>query len=92
MTETVKRKRSTEVAKTPEQRQQERRQRFIKLAEARVNNALKRLAQVARLGNRANYSYTDDEAAKINAAIMDASVNVQDAFTQQSSDKPQFSL
>lgn len=92
MTETTKRKRSAGPAKTPEQRQQERRQRFLNLAEKRVNNALKRLVQVARLGNRANYSYTDEEAAKINAAIMDAAVNVQDAFTAQGGDKPSFTL
>lgn len=92
MTETTKRKRNEAPAKTPEQRQQERRQRFLTHAERRVNNALKRLVQVARLGNRANYQYTDNEAAKITETIMDAAVAVKDSFAETSGSKPQFRL
>lgn len=92
MSETTKRKRGEQPAKTPEQRQQERRQRFLTHAERRVNNVLKRMVQVARLGNRANYQYTDDEAKKIAETIMDSAVAVRDAFLATGSDKPQFRL
>lgn len=78
--------------KTPEQRQRERRERFLKLAPARVQKALAALRNAGRCGNQAGYSYTPEEAAKILGALSDALTEVQDAFAQKSSGKTTFSL
>lgn len=89
---TVKKPKQKSAPKTPEQRQRERRERFAKLAPARVNKALAALRNVARCGNQASYSYSPDEAAKIMGALSDALTEVQDAFAQKSSGKTLFSL
>lgn len=47
----------------------DKRERFLTLAENRVNRVLKDLQLVGNLGNRANYQYTSDEVRKIFAAI-----------------------
>ena len=78
--------------KTPEQRQRERRERFTKLAPARVTKALTALRNVGRCGNQASYSYSPDEAAKIIGALSDALAEVKDAFAQKSSGKATFTL
>ena len=41
------------------------RDRFIVLAENRVNRAIKDIQLIGNLSNRSNYSYTDEEAEKI---------------------------
>lgn len=83
---------STTPKKTPEDRQQERRARFVKLAEKRVRNALKALNNVVRCGNKAAYSYTDEEAEKISSTLYDAAVAVRDAFTSVKNEKHTFTL
>lgn len=85
-------RRQNRVKKTPEQRQQERRDRFVRLAAKRVQRALDALANVSRLGNRVSYSYTDEEANKISNVVYDAAVAVKDAFTQTAGGKQVFTL
>ena len=41
------------------------RDRFIVLAENRVNRAIKDIQLIGNLSNRSNYSYTEEEAEKI---------------------------
>ena len=41
----------------------------IKLAEARVNKAIKSMKLVGNLSDKTNYSYTDDDVKKILAAL-----------------------
>ena len=93
MSETTGKKRATkQPSKTPEQRDQERRERFQKLAERRVNNALKAIRNVARMANRANYKYTDDESARIVNTLKDATTDMADAFSKTGSESPAFRL
>lgn len=47
----------------------ERRDKFIKLAEARTNNAIKQIKLIGNLSNRGNYSYTEKDVDKICKAL-----------------------
>jgi hypothetical protein len=47
----------------------DRHDRFVRLANNRVNAAIKALQLVGNLGSRANYDYDDKEAAKIVRAL-----------------------
>jgi len=44
-------------------------ERFRRLAERRVNRAIKDLRLIGNLSNRNNYDYTTDQVAKILAAL-----------------------
>ena len=48
---------------------QDRRDKFVTLAEKRVIRTLKDLRLIANLANRSNYIYTDDDVSRIFAAI-----------------------
>jgi len=78
--------------KTPEERDWDRRDRFLRLAAARVNKAISALRNVARLGNTSSYSYTQDDVAKITVAINDEVDGVWQAFAPSGSHKPAFTL
>jgi hypothetical protein len=41
------------------------REDFVRLAEKRVNNAIKTLRLIGNLSNKSNYSYTDEDVNKI---------------------------
>jgi len=45
------------------------RERFVALAENRVNKAIKSIRLVGNLSIRSNYAYSEDEAKKIVAAL-----------------------
>jgi hypothetical protein len=47
----------------------DKRERFVSLAEKRVPKAISALRLVGNLANTHNYSYTDEEASKILAAL-----------------------
>ena len=47
----------------------DRREKFVELAEKRVNRAIKDLRLVGNLANRSNYSYTDQDITKIYRAL-----------------------
>tara|TARA_Y100000591_G_C21343417_1_gene455924 strand:+ start:249 stop:470 length:222 start_codon:yes stop_codon:yes gene_type:complete len=47
----------------------ERESKFKKLAEKRVNSAIKQLKLVGNLSNKSNYTYTDEQAKKIINAL-----------------------
>lgn len=47
----------------------EKREKFVRLANARVNRAVKELRLVGNLSNRATYAYTDEDARKILKAL-----------------------
>lgn len=44
-------------------------ERFVRLAEGRVNATLDKLRLLGQLANRRNYDYTDDQAAAIFRAL-----------------------
>ncbi len=48
---------------------EEDRAKFVKLASARVNKALKDIQLIGNLANRSNYDYTDEDVAKIFKAL-----------------------
>lgn len=45
------------------------RQKFVQLAQARVNRALKDIQLIGNLSNRSNYDFTDDDVDKIFKAL-----------------------
>ena len=47
----------------------DKRQKFVDLANKRVNAAIKDLRLIGNLGNRSNYKYTDDDVRKITRAL-----------------------
>lgn len=47
----------------------DKRERFVSLAEARTDKAIKAVRSLANLSNRANYEYTDDDVQQIVRAL-----------------------
>jgi len=47
----------------------DKREKFVKLAEARVTRALRDVRLIGNLSNRSAYSYTDDDVRKIFRAL-----------------------
>lgn len=47
----------------------EDRQKFVKLASARVSKALKDIQLIGNLSNRSNYNYTEEDITKIFKAL-----------------------
>ena len=47
----------------------DKRQKFVDLANRRVNAATKCLRLIGNLGNRSNYDYTEDDVRKITRAL-----------------------
>ena len=45
------------------------REKFVRLANKRVNNAIKAIELIGNLSNRSNYDYTQDDAEKIFLAL-----------------------
>jgi hypothetical protein len=70
------------------------RRKFVKLAQARVNKALKEIQLIGNLSNRSNYDYTDEDVAKIFRALNDAIAACRKRFelSKKKGGKPQFSL
>ncbi|MDD3480896.1 MAG: hypothetical protein PHW75_01565 [Patescibacteria group bacterium] len=46
-----------------------RREKFRRLANIRVNNALKQIGLIGNLSNKSSYEYTDDDIRKIFAEL-----------------------
>ena len=49
-----------------------KREKFVRLAELRVNNALKSIQVVSNLANKSSYEYDDNDAKKIIKALKEA--------------------
>lgn len=47
------------------------REKFVRLASARVTKALKDIQLIGNLANRSNYDYTDEDISKIFKALTD---------------------
>ena len=47
----------------------ERRNKFVTLAENRVNKAIKQIRTIGNLSNKSNYTYKDTDVAKIIGAL-----------------------
>ena len=55
-------------------------ERFVRLANARVNAALRSLELVGNLGNRANYEYDHHEVARIVKVLREQVEDVKSKF------------
>lgn len=58
----------------------EDRDKFVKLANRRVSNALKAIQLVGNLSNRSNYDYTEDDVQKIFKALQDELISCKKKF------------
>jgi len=50
----------------------DRRNKFVDLAEKRVNRAIAQIKLIGNLSNRTNYSYTEEDVTKIHKALKKA--------------------
>lgn len=62
----------------------DRRERFVSLAEARTEKALNAIRLLGNLANRANYEYTDGDAAQIVRALEHEVKNLRIKFSESS--------
>lgn len=79
---------------TPEQiaKRKEKADKFVKLANKRVNRAIKATNAIATLSNKNSYSYTETQAANIVAALKKATDNVERKFGGNKEAESLFSL
>jgi tRNA(Met) C34 N-acetyltransferase TmcA len=59
-----------------------KRQRFVRLANARVNRAIKEIRLVGNLSNRAHYEYSPDDVRKLIKALDEAIRTAKSRFDQ----------
>jgi hypothetical protein len=55
-------------------------QKFVELANRRVNRALRDLKLISNLANRKNYEYTDEQAKKVVRALLKEVESVRRSF------------
>ena len=60
----------------------DKRQKFVDLAEARVNRAMKDLQLIGNLSNKAAYEFTDPDVKKIFGALQKALDSARSRFTK----------
>lgn len=65
-------------------------EKFIRLAELRVNNALKAIELISNLANTRNYAYTEDEASKVIRTLKAAVNDVERQFKGKGSNTFKF--
>jgi len=68
------------------------RQKFIRLANRRVNNAIKHIRLIGNLSNTSNYDYTDEHVDKIFAMLRHEVEESYKCFESKKKVKPSFSL
>ena len=64
----------------------DRREKFVELAEKRVNKAIKEMHLIGNLSNKSNYSYTEQDVRKIVAALRKSVDDVKARFERNASD------
>ena len=69
-----------------------KRERFVALAEARTEKALKSIRLLSNLANRANYEYSEEDVNQIVRAIELEVRNLRSAFSTQGSLSKTFRL
>ena len=70
----------------------EKRDRFVKQAEIRVNKALKAIASIAIITDLKQYQYSDEDREQIIAALNEKIEFVNGAFTDNSPKNVDFTL
>lgn len=67
--------------------------RFRKLANKRVNKALKQISLISNLSNKNNYEYTKDEVKQVVEALEEEVKKCKDSFERQLKEiKQKFSI
>jgi len=62
-----------------------RRERFIKVGERRINNALKAINLIGNLANKGNYEYSQAEVKKIERVLKEELVSTMNKFDNKNS-------
>ncbi len=70
----------------------EKRKRFVKIAEKRVNYILINLSNLGNCANRKNYDYSDDDVKKIFAEIDKRVREIKLKFRSESDGRSNFKL
>lgn len=70
----------------------DKREKFIELAEKRVNNLLLSIRLVKNLSNKNNYIYTDADVVKITKTIDEAVRDLKNEFKSGGNSKKEFKL
>jgi len=78
--------------KTKTDRQSIREERFKKIASRRVQEILDKMRLLKNCANKANYSYSEQQARKIVNTIEDEWKSVKHEFNKNKSKKREFSL
>lgn len=65
----------------------DKRQKFVELAEKRVCRAIEMIRLIGNLANRSNYEYTEEEQAKILAALEVEVKRVKGRFATETAKK-----
>jgi bifunctional pyridoxal-dependent enzyme with beta-cystathionase and maltose regulon repressor activities len=70
----------------------EKREKFIKFAEKRVNNAIKAISLIGNLANKNNYRYGQNDVDKILKALRSEMAELEACFKTQRSKEKSFTL
>jgi hypothetical protein len=74
-------------------RSEEKREKFVRLAEARVSKAMQAIRVIGNLSNKSNYDFSDEDIKKISRAL-NAEVDAMQARFKNADSKarPEFKL
>lgn len=61
----------------------QKRERFLKIAENRTNKIITTIRLLGNCSNRSNYTYTEDEVKKIFSTIEDELKNAKNKFNEK---------
>ena len=60
-----------------------KREKFIRLAEKRVNSVIRELELIGNLSNKSNYDYDDNDVEKIIKTLKKAVIDLDSKFTSK---------
>lgn len=87
---------ATKAAQSPQEKtvakSRDKAQKFVDLAQKRVQRALSAIESVKALSSRRSYTYTPDQVTKIGVAFQASLKSCMDAFTGAQVDKETFKL
>ena len=69
-----------------------KRERFVRLAEARTNKILEMMSLLGNCSNKANYEYTDDDIKQIFSVLERELKNTKNRFLGLSAKEERFTL
>ena len=67
-----------------------RREKFIRLAESRMNNTLKNIELLSNLSNKSSYDYSQSDIDKMIKTLKQAVSNLEKSFTPSKNKKFKF--